>query len=178
MHHESAWGPRPERERGNEVHILGKKIEPFCPFLDGLDGSYNADANAADEYAVILRHIDAENRRTKRSIPYPDQYPAYRELARRVHATFDIGSRAKDCILITHNITDPFAKSFNCQDDAFTKIKEEGTGFMISYLEVIPQRPSLDTLVMVEKRTLELQPQVRDQALEYVGANTVLATSY
>jgi hypothetical protein len=36
MHHESEWGPRPERERGDEVHILGKKIEPFCPFLDGL----------------------------------------------------------------------------------------------------------------------------------------------
>ncbi len=36
MHHESEWGPRPARERGDEVHILGKKIEPFCPFLDGL----------------------------------------------------------------------------------------------------------------------------------------------
>src|SRR5206468_1694417 len=36
MHHENEWGPRPERERGDEVHILGKKIEPFCPFLDGL----------------------------------------------------------------------------------------------------------------------------------------------
>jgi hypothetical protein len=37
MHHESEWGPRPERECGDEVHILGKKIEPVWPFLDGLD---------------------------------------------------------------------------------------------------------------------------------------------
>jgi hypothetical protein len=36
MHHESEWGPRPERECGDEVHILGKKIEPVWPFLDGL----------------------------------------------------------------------------------------------------------------------------------------------
>jgi hypothetical protein len=36
MHHESEPGPRPEREPRNEVHILGKKIEPFWPFLDGL----------------------------------------------------------------------------------------------------------------------------------------------
>jgi hypothetical protein len=36
MHHASAWGPRPERECGDEVHILGKKIEPVWPFLDGL----------------------------------------------------------------------------------------------------------------------------------------------
>jgi hypothetical protein len=36
MHHASEWGPRPERECGDEVHILGKKIEPVWPFLDGL----------------------------------------------------------------------------------------------------------------------------------------------
>jgi hypothetical protein len=36
MHHKSAWGPGPERECGDEVHILGKKIEPVWPFLDGL----------------------------------------------------------------------------------------------------------------------------------------------
>ena len=36
MHHESEWGPRPERECGDEVHILGKKMEPVWPFLDGL----------------------------------------------------------------------------------------------------------------------------------------------
>jgi hypothetical protein len=36
MHHESEWGPRPERECGDEVHILGKKIEPVWSFLDGL----------------------------------------------------------------------------------------------------------------------------------------------
>ena len=36
MHHESEWGPRLEREYGDEVHILGKKIEPAWPFLDGL----------------------------------------------------------------------------------------------------------------------------------------------
>jgi hypothetical protein len=36
MHHASAWGPRPEWECGDEVHILGKKIEPVWPFLDGL----------------------------------------------------------------------------------------------------------------------------------------------
>jgi Transposase IS66 family len=36
MHHESEWGPRPERECGDEVHILGKKVEPVWPFLDGL----------------------------------------------------------------------------------------------------------------------------------------------
>jgi hypothetical protein len=36
MHHESEWEPRPERESGGEVYILGKKIESFWPFLDGL----------------------------------------------------------------------------------------------------------------------------------------------
>jgi hypothetical protein len=36
MHHESESGPRPEREPRDEVHILGKKIEPFWPFLDAL----------------------------------------------------------------------------------------------------------------------------------------------
>ena len=36
MHHESEWGPRPERECGDEVHILGKKVKPVWPFLDGL----------------------------------------------------------------------------------------------------------------------------------------------
>jgi hypothetical protein len=36
MHHQSTWGPRPEREPDDEVHILGKKIESFWPFLDGL----------------------------------------------------------------------------------------------------------------------------------------------
>jgi hypothetical protein len=40
MHHESEWGPRPERECGDEVHMLGKKIEPVWPFLDGLDIRY------------------------------------------------------------------------------------------------------------------------------------------
>src|SRR5438093_11048215 len=33
MHHEIELGPRPKRELGDEVHILGKKIEPFWPFL-------------------------------------------------------------------------------------------------------------------------------------------------
>ena len=36
MHHESEWEPIPERECGDEVHILGKKIAPVWPFLDGL----------------------------------------------------------------------------------------------------------------------------------------------
>jgi hypothetical protein len=36
MHHEIELGPRPKRELGDEVHILGKKIEPFWPFLGGL----------------------------------------------------------------------------------------------------------------------------------------------
>jgi hypothetical protein len=36
MHPESEARPRPEREPHGEVHILGKKIEPFWPFLDGL----------------------------------------------------------------------------------------------------------------------------------------------
>jgi hypothetical protein len=40
MHHASEWGPRPERECGDEVHILGKKIEPVWPFLDGLQKAY------------------------------------------------------------------------------------------------------------------------------------------
>jgi hypothetical protein len=41
MHHESEWGPRPERECGDEVHILGKKVEPVWPFLDGLYLEYH-----------------------------------------------------------------------------------------------------------------------------------------
>jgi hypothetical protein len=36
MHHESESGPRPEREPRDAGHILGKKIEPFWPFLDAL----------------------------------------------------------------------------------------------------------------------------------------------
>ena len=36
MHHESALGPRPKRASGDEAQILGKKIEPFWPFLDAL----------------------------------------------------------------------------------------------------------------------------------------------
>ena len=36
MHHEIESGPRPKRELGDEVHILGKKMDPFWPFLDGL----------------------------------------------------------------------------------------------------------------------------------------------
>ena len=36
MHHEIELGPRPKREPGDEVNILGKKIEPFWPFLGGL----------------------------------------------------------------------------------------------------------------------------------------------
>jgi hypothetical protein len=47
MHHESEWGPRPERECGDEVHILGKKIEPVWPFLDGL-GKMQHKMNEAD----------------------------------------------------------------------------------------------------------------------------------
>jgi hypothetical protein len=35
-HHQSESGPGAERECGDEVHILGKKIKSFWPFLDGL----------------------------------------------------------------------------------------------------------------------------------------------
>ena len=49
MHHESEWGPRPERECGDEVHILGKKIEPVWPFLDGLtEASENENPSFGD----------------------------------------------------------------------------------------------------------------------------------
>ena len=37
MHHQSKWGLRPEREPDDEVHLLGKKIKSFWPFLDGLE---------------------------------------------------------------------------------------------------------------------------------------------
>jgi hypothetical protein len=36
MHHKSEWGPKSKGAPGGEAQILGKKIEPFSTFLDGL----------------------------------------------------------------------------------------------------------------------------------------------
>ena len=55
MHHENEWGPRPERERGDEVHILGKKIEPFCPFLDGLVQTSAVKKSVATSTSMCVR---------------------------------------------------------------------------------------------------------------------------
>ncbi len=60
MHHESEWGPRPERECGDEVHILGKKIEPVWPFLDGLRLRMN-DAKL-QYYSVKIQRKKAEEK--------------------------------------------------------------------------------------------------------------------
>ena len=140
------------------------------------DGSFNAEANARDEYAVILRTIDSENRKGE-FIPYPDGYPEYRQLARRISSAFDIGAQAVDCVLITHRVRNPFSQPFDCRDDAFTEIKDAGIGFLISYVEAVPRRPSLDTLARVEKQTLELQREAREGAINYVGTNTVQAAA-
>jgi hypothetical protein len=61
MHHESEWGPRPERECGDEVHILGKKVEPVWPFLDGLDLSRNVNLGKRDRIYIIW----SENQKMK-----------------------------------------------------------------------------------------------------------------
>jgi hypothetical protein len=142
------------------------------------DGSYNANANGSDEYAVILRDIDSENRRGSGDrIPYPSDYARFRELAENVSRTFYIGAKSKECILTTNNVRNPFRESFICSDEAFADIRNPGTGLMISYIEVEPRRPSLLVMMRLERQTVDLQRLADKGSIKYIGENSLKVTA-
>ena len=162
--------------------FLGKAIGPQNQLIKHTyivritDGSYNAETNGADEYSVILRHIETEKRKGE-DTRNPEGYEQFRELAKRVSSAFDIGAKTKDCILKTHQIKNPLSQTFNCQDDAFNEIKTIGKGFLISYMKVIPRRPSPRILAHVAKQQLEFQREVRDENIVYVDTNLIQAAT-
>ena len=129
------------------------------------DGQYNTLSNGADEFRAIR-----QTTQDKKLSP-PTGFDEYLAQAARVNAVFDLNYRSEECALPVKEVN--ASTALLCGPRAYKATQKAGDALAISYFEVVPRHPPLETLAGMETENVTLDREARDGQVYYVGKNTL-----